>query len=72
LKRWAAHEKLCPRVTCLAMKLLCIHATSALSEQLFSQAGLILTQHRASLKSDSISVFVFLQGYWITYKEERL
>ncbi|CAM9497909.1 unnamed protein product, partial [Discosporangium mesarthrocarpum] len=62
---WAENEKLCFHVARLARKL-CIPVTSASSERLFSQAGLILSQRRARLKSHKISTIAFLRGRWAT------
>ena len=58
---WWKHEaKKYPMLSLIARKYLCICATSSPSERLFSSAGNIVTQSRASLKPDKVDMRTFL------------
>lgn len=57
---WREHRKLFPRLSHLARKYLCIPATSAPSERVFSTGGNVVTCHSASLKPDHVNRLKFL------------
>lgn len=60
LEWWKIHEGNFLRVSQLARKYLCIPATSAPSERVFSTGGNIVTCQRATLKPDKVDKLVFL------------
>ena len=66
---WQTHETHFPMLAKLAKQFLCIPATSAPSERIFSAAGNVLTKKRNRLKPDMASVLVFLHKSW-TYMEQ--
>ena len=49
-----------PNLALLALKYLCVQATSAASERLFSAAGLTIANDRASMLPDNASMLIFL------------
>ncbi|XP_063742293.1 E3 SUMO-protein ligase ZBED1-like [Eleginops maclovinus] len=57
---WRCHQTNFPRIAKLARQYLCIPATSAPSERVFSTGGNIVTCHRAALKPDAVDRLVFL------------
>lgn len=58
---WRCHQTNFPRIAKLAQQYyLCIPATSAPSERVFSSGGNIVTCHRAALKPDAVDRLVFL------------
>lgn len=57
---WKLHEFNFPHVSKLGRKYLCIPATSAPSERVFSTGGNIVTCHRSALKPASVNMLVFL------------
>ncbi|KAK0151881.1 Zinc finger BED domain-containing protein 1 [Merluccius polli] len=57
---WRVHNVNFPWLSKLARKYLCIPATSAPSERLFSASGNIVTCQRASLKPAKVDMLVFL------------
>ncbi|XP_024859016.1 E3 SUMO-protein ligase ZBED1-like [Kryptolebias marmoratus] len=57
---WRLHEVNFPHVSQLAKKYLCIQATSAASERLFSTGGNIVTCQRSALKPATVNRLVFL------------
>lgn len=57
---WRCHQTNFPRIAKLAQQYLCIPATSAPSERVFSTGGNIVTCHRAALKPDAVDRLVFL------------
>ena len=57
---WAVEHRNYPILAQLAMKYLCICASSAASERLFSASGNIVTPKRSSLKPDKVNMLVFL------------
>jgi hAT family C-terminal dimerisation region len=61
---WARHYKQLPLLSELARKVLCIPATSASSERVFSTTGLTVTAKRNRLSEDQAGRLVFLRGSW--------
>jgi hypothetical protein len=57
---WKAHQHLFPTLNILARKYLCIPATSAPSERLFSVGSNIVTDNRHSLSPEHIRSLMFL------------
>lgn len=51
-----------PRMREYAMRVLCVPATSAASERLFSKAGLTMTKKRMRLKSERLAQFVTVRA----------
>jgi zinc finger BED domain-containing protein 1 (E3 SUMO-protein ligase ZBED1) len=64
LKWWQQHRKHLPLLSEVARKVLCIPATSAPSERLFSAAGLIVTDKRSRLTGGNVGRLTFLSGSW--------
>lgn len=61
---WKAHQVHFPILSRLARGILCIPATSAPSERVFSMAELTISKLRASLSSDHASSMIFLHDVW--------
>jgi hAT family C-terminal dimerisation region len=61
---WAKKQTDFPLLSEIARSTLCIPATSAPSERVFSQAGLTITKLRASLTADNASKLIFLHDTW--------
>ena len=61
---WRKNESRFPHIAKLAKKLLCIPATSAPAERLFSHAGLIISKTRAALKPENAATAVLLHDSW--------
>jgi zinc finger BED domain-containing protein 1 (E3 SUMO-protein ligase ZBED1) len=59
-------EALYPYIAKLAKKLLCIPATSAPAERLFSHAGLGIAKARTALLPENAFVIVFQHDSWET------
>jgi hypothetical protein len=59
---WREHCVAYPRVAAIARRVLCIPATSAPSERVFSQAGLTIANARAGLLHEHAADLVFLHG----------
>jgi hypothetical protein len=57
---WRVHENKFKILSILASRLLCISATSAPSEHVFSTAGLTIAKDRARLASDTANELIFL------------
>ncbi len=57
---WREHESKYKLLSILASRLLCIPATSAPSERVFSTAGLTIAKDRARLASDTANELIFL------------
>ena len=55
-----------PNIAILARRLLCILATSAPAERLFSHAGLIISKARSALPPENAAVVILLQDSWET------
>lgn len=60
LKWWKDHETKFPLVAQLAKKYMCIPASSACSERVFSTAGNLITAKRSCLLPENVSMLVFL------------
>ncbi|XP_051800523.1 E3 SUMO-protein ligase ZBED1-like [Acanthochromis polyacanthus] len=60
LEWWSANEGRFPTMSKLAKSFLCIPATSTPSERIFSAAGNICSQKRASLSSGHVEMLTFL------------
>ena len=58
-----------PIISQLARRLLCIPATSAPSERLFSDAGLTIAKDRANLLPEMAASIIFLQDAWDVAEE---
>ena len=61
---WKKKELDFPSLSQLSRKILCIPATSAPSERVFSRAGLTITKLRASLSNDHANALIFLHDTW--------
>jgi hypothetical protein len=57
---WKEHEQMYPNVAKLARKILCIPATSAPCERVFSVAGLTISKLRSRMVSSNAEMCVFL------------
>jgi hypothetical protein len=60
LSWWHLHERQFKHLNVLASRLLCIPATSAPSECVFSTAGLIIAKDRTRLASQTANELIFL------------
>ena len=61
---WKVHAPELPQLARLARRVLCIPATSAPSERIFSVAGQIATQRRNRLTSDTVAMLLYLLNAW--------
>lgn len=64
LEWWKNNCALFPNVAKVARMVLCIPATSAPSERVFSHAGLTIAKKRASLSAENAAALVFLHDSW--------
>lgn len=62
---WSRHEGQLPIMAQLARSILCIPATSAPAERLFSSAGLTIANDRASLLPENAADLIFLRNAWV-------
>lgn len=60
IKWWSLNNSMFPILAVTAKKLLSVQATSVASERVFSRAGNIITDTRASLTDDHCSQLIFL------------
>ena len=61
---WRDKEREFPNIAVIARRLLCIPATSAPTERLFSHAGLVVNKHRNRLDPENVNDVVFLHDNW--------
>ena len=61
MKWWDVNLRQFPILAQLARKYLSIQATSGASERVFSDAGLIMTAKRTSMKEDLFEALIFLK-----------
>jgi hypothetical protein len=66
---WRLYEEDYPTLSLLARRVLCVQATSAPSERLFSTSGCTFGKLRASLSPDTAEELIFCQGNWIMVDE---
>jgi hypothetical protein len=64
LEWWKHASPRFPGLAQLARRILCIPATSATSERLFSQAGLTVSKLRNRLSDDHVTMLLFLRMSW--------
>ncbi len=69
---WQHHENEFPLTSRLAKRLLCIPATSAPSERMFSSAGLVARKKRERLAPDTVSSLVFLKQNWNNAERKKV
>ena len=60
LSWWNRHGEDYPRLAILAKEVVCVPATSAPSERVFSTSGLIVDKRRSSLHPAMVNILVFL------------
>jgi hypothetical protein len=61
---WKDQQAKLPIMSRLARRVLCIPATSAPSERVFSAAGLTIANRRASLNAENAAALIFLHDSW--------
>jgi hypothetical protein len=61
---WKDHARTFPTLAVLARRVLCVPATSAPSERLFSVAGLTIARDRARLIPETAADLIFLHDAW--------
>ena len=64
LKWWRAEAPNYPNLARLTRRVLCVPATSAPSERLFSVAGLTVSKKRSRLSDNAVTLLVFLRSAW--------
>ena len=64
LSWWSSQKDKLPLLSKLARRVLCIPATSAPSERVFSAAGLTIANRRASLNAENAAALIFLHDSW--------
>ena len=68
---WRFHELRFPTLATLVRRTLCIPATSAPVERLFSTAGLTIANDRARLLPGMAEEIIFLHDAWYLLDEHR-
>lgn len=68
---WKREERSLPYLAQLARRILCIPATSASSERVFSAAGMIVTKTRSRIKSDVTAQLLYIKKNWITFMKYK-
>jgi hypothetical protein len=71
LEWWAQHEGKYPILSSLARNVLCIPATSAPTERLFSYAGLTIADNRTNLLPDNAAEIIYLRVAWQKVEDLR-
>jgi hypothetical protein len=71
LEWWAQHEGKYPILSSLARNVLCIPATSAPTERLFSYAGLTIADNRCSLLPENAEEIIYLRVAWQKVEDLR-
>ena len=66
---WRLHQHRFDLLALLARRILCIPATSAPSERVFSTAGHTITKLRASLSSSNAAALIYLHDSWPVAEE---
>ena len=66
---WRDNCRQFPLLSILARRLLCIPATSAPTERVFSTAGLTISNSRASILPQNASNLIFLHDSWPVARE---
>jgi hAT family C-terminal dimerisation region len=61
---WKGHRETIPVLCQIARKILCIPATSAPSERVFSVTGLTISKLRSRLDCENASCLIFLGDNW--------
>ena len=56
-----AKKSHCPHLHRLAMRVLCVPATSAPAERVFSRSGLLMRPHRSRLNKDTLAKLTFVK-----------
>jgi hypothetical protein len=69
LQWWQVQEKMLPILSVLARRMLCVPATSAPTERVFSVAGLTISKCRASVLPQNASDLIFLHDSWLVAEE---
>jgi hypothetical protein len=64
LSWWSVKTQQFPFLSSIAKEVLGIPATSAASERVFSSAGLVVSDLRSSMKSETVRDLVLLRGSW--------
>ena len=64
---WKNNKHIYPTVVMVAIKYLCVLATSVPSEGLFSKAGELVSHRRSSIKPENVDMMLFLNKYWSVY-----
>lgn len=62
---WREHKASFPHLAILAMKYLCIPATSAAVERLFSKSGLIVSALRSCMSSSTLEELIYMKLNWM-------
>jgi len=66
---WKANAAKYPTLAVMAKKYLCVPATSAPVERLFSRAGLTITEKRNRLQDDVAADLIFLRANWDKFED---
>jgi len=57
---WRDHQGSCPKLARLARRYLCIMASSAPVERVFSKSGWFVNKRRCSMTGDTVSLITFV------------
>ncbi len=66
---WKSNRHCYPLLAAVARLVLAVPATSAPSERMWSEAGLVVRSHRASMDEDTVAMLVFMRAVY--HFEER-